>query len=776
MKLSQKFRRLASSAVLVAILSVATLAKDAWIQVRSPNFVLLGNASEKDIRKVANRLEQFREMFRQLFLKTKLTPSVPVNVVIFKSDSAYRPFKPKRADGKIDDNIAGYFQPGEDVNYISLSTEGNDADTFGVIFHEYVHLIVGTNFGKSRIPPWFNEGLAEYYETFQIVNDQKVKLGLPQDRHIRLLRDNRLMPLEKLFAVTNYELAQSGDHSRSIFYAESWALVHYLMQTGKTKELQQFLDRLKRNEEPRAAFEAAFNATYAQTEKALIKYVGGYTFTYGVADLSAKLTFDDAMKVENIPESLSDAYLGDLLYHINRYNDAEPYLQAALKLDPDSSMANATMGMVRIRQHRLPEAKTFLEKAVSDDRANHLALFRYAYLLSTESLDAFGNVSHFDEETANKMRELLKKAISIKPDFTESYELLAFVNLVNGVFLGESLALLDTAMKYQPGNQRYALRAAEIMFAQRRFDEAASVAERIGKTADQPEIKKRAESLKLQISKRKSYEASIKEIGKDQPDKRVSEEELARRQLQALYFSITESLRKPQPGEERIIGHIKKIECGRDSVSYSVKAGDTEIMLKTRDLQSLKLNTFTGAASGVSVGCGSDISALNAVITYATAAQPGRYRGHIVEIDFVPDAFRFVTSFDDPGSSEFTQNPANDLKKRASIVEAIRNELRVATAGEGRKLGYLNRIDCTSDITYFTFDTAEGPLRLLAPAPKDVPVRLFTRDLGGMAFGCDLRSVEIPAVFIYSVRADPGRGAEGELRSIDFVPRFFTLE
>ncbi|MEP6849842.1 MAG: hypothetical protein ABI999_13380 [Acidobacteriota bacterium] len=39
-----------------AALAVPVLAKDEWLQVRSKNFFLIGNASEKEIRKVATRL------------------------------------------------------------------------------------------------------------------------------------------------------------------------------------------------------------------------------------------------------------------------------------------------------------------------------------------------------------------------------------------------------------------------------------------------------------------------------------------------------------------------------------------------------------------------------------------------------------------------------------------------------------------------------------------------------------------------------------------------
>src|SRR2546422_10923715 len=91
-------------------------AKETWTTVRSKNFTLVGNASEKDIRLVANRLEQFRNVFGLLFPTITMNSPVPTTVIVFKSDSSYKPFK-------VNPNVAGYFQPGEDVNYITLTTE-----------------------------------------------------------------------------------------------------------------------------------------------------------------------------------------------------------------------------------------------------------------------------------------------------------------------------------------------------------------------------------------------------------------------------------------------------------------------------------------------------------------------------------------------------------------------------------------------------------------------------------------------------------------------------
>src|SRR5688572_27285445 len=90
-------------------------AKDTWMSVRTKNFHLIGNASEKDIRKVALKLEQFREVFTRLLPHLKYNTPVPTTVVVFKSKSSYEPFGPPAT--------SGFFQAGPDVNYIALTEQ-----------------------------------------------------------------------------------------------------------------------------------------------------------------------------------------------------------------------------------------------------------------------------------------------------------------------------------------------------------------------------------------------------------------------------------------------------------------------------------------------------------------------------------------------------------------------------------------------------------------------------------------------------------------------------
>ncbi|MCA1556919.1 MAG: hypothetical protein LC731_00065 [Acidobacteria bacterium] len=109
--------------------------KDVWTSVRSQNFLLVGDASEKEIRQVGARLEQFREALTHFFaLSPSVQSNVPTTVIVFRSEESYRPFKPLYEGTPA--NVAGYFQGGTDLNYITITIDGNTARPFGTIFHE----------------------------------------------------------------------------------------------------------------------------------------------------------------------------------------------------------------------------------------------------------------------------------------------------------------------------------------------------------------------------------------------------------------------------------------------------------------------------------------------------------------------------------------------------------------------------------------------------------------------------------------------------------------
>ena len=144
--------------------SLAVVALDAipahaqWRRLDSPNFVVIGNVAARDLRDVAVQFEGFRETLTRVLSARVTTTAVPTVVVVFPSDQALAPFRPKYQGKPVE--IGGLFVPGRDLNYILLVNDGRP-DRLPVVLHEYTHLI--TSNSDQPLPVWLSEGMAEYY-------------------------------------------------------------------------------------------------------------------------------------------------------------------------------------------------------------------------------------------------------------------------------------------------------------------------------------------------------------------------------------------------------------------------------------------------------------------------------------------------------------------------------------------------------------------------------------------------------------------------------------
>jgi tetratricopeptide (TPR) repeat protein len=657
-------RSLVARALVVALCMLfaaqTTAAKDTWTSVRSKNFFLVGNASEKEIRQVATRLEQFRDVFTKLFAKVNFNTPVPTTVVVFKSDGAYKPFKPV-ADGKTVE-VSGYFQGGDEVNYITLTPErGSGAENpYGTIYHEYTHLLVNNSLGPGAAPPWFNEGLAEYYSTFAVEDDRKVHLGRLIDYHILLLRDQKMLPLAQLFDVTHYSLERNKHDVRSLFYAESWALMHYLILGNEGKRLPQlgeFLGLTKKGMTTEEAFKRAFQTDTATMEKELQKYVRANTFMSRVTTFPQKLEFDSQMTAEPLTEAQAEAYLGDLLLHINRPDDAATRLQHALDLDPTSVMARTSMGMARLRQKRDAEAIVHLREAAAAGTNSYLAHYYYAYALSQQGAVEGGFMPGYPPERAKEMRAALRKAISLRPDFPESYYLLAWVNLVTGENIAEGVQLIRQAVALAPGNQHYALVLAQLYLRQDKVEEARKTAELLAREGKDPGLRATAQSVLASI---KNYEEQLNQykaarerdsstpqlIVRDEEgtagtttttQPRKSEDELV---AEAMAQAIRDALRPPQDGETRVRATLTRIECGPKGLVFVLKEGERTLRLTAAGFGGLHLVNFNQGADH-QLTCGARKTETPSVVTYrASADARAKTDGSLVALEFVPDNFQ----------------------------------------------------------------------------------------------------------------------------------------
>ncbi len=649
MKLRQSLFVAAFALFVVCFAPPSVFAKDEWLKIESKNFRLYGNANEKEIRGVATNLEQFREAFRRIFPKVKSSSAIPTSVIVFKSDKSFRDFKPVDENGKRADWVAGYFQSGEDVNYIALSTEGEKAATYQTIFHEYIHFLVNNDLGRSNIPAWFNEGIAEYYEQFTIENDQKVTLGALDNNNLLLLQQNKLIPFDTFFNIDNYSLHRQGNDGVGLFYAQAWALTHYLIQSNngaRNPQLSKFLNLLLAGKPPKEAFGEAFQTDYATMEKELKKYVEQRTFRGQIYDFKEKLTFDADMKIAPLSESDAKATLGDLLFHTNRTAEAETLLKEALTLDANSVLANAALGIVKAEQKNFTDAKKYLEKAISLDDKNYLTQYQFAYVLSREGMTDFGFVSNYDTEQTAKMRESLDKSISLNPNFPESYNLYAFINYVRDEAIDEGIAYLNKAIALAPGNQWYQVRVAELYSRKEDFVNARRIAQKVFETAPDEHLRVYAKNTINQIN---SYEAQLESIknfnSRSQTivtDKPLTEEEIARLNELATLEAVNQALRRPKADEKRVLGYLTKIECGKN-IEYSIKVDNQTLKLASENFDGLFLMTYDAESSGGEIGCGKIKSEIFSVITYRPNADAkSKTAGEMLAIEIVPANFKWL--------------------------------------------------------------------------------------------------------------------------------------
>jgi tetratricopeptide (TPR) repeat protein len=618
--------------LIVLATAFAAQARDNWRSIRTKNFLLIGNGSEKEIREVATKLEQFRDVFNRLFTGSKINTPVPTTVIVFKSLSSYKPFSLP--------NSTGYFQKGDDVNYITLTTDVSTESPFGIIYHEYVHLLVESISGRT--PAWFNEGLAEYYSSFDVVDDKKVHLGELLPYHFQTLRENRLLPLKKLFEV-RYDSPEYNERSkRGIFYAQSWALVHYLLLGNhgqRAPQLNKFVQLIGANLPIEEAFKQAFQIEMETLESELRSYIFGNTFHVQITTFNRKLEFDREFKVSLLSEAEVEAYLGDLLLHRHLLAEAERRLQRALALDPNQGIALTSLGILRTRQGRFTEARLALQKAVRTDSTNYLAHYHYAYALSREAMDDNNWVYMYAPENAATMRFELTRAIELNPDFPESYALLAFVYMVMGDDLDRSMELLKKAQALSPGRPDLAFTLAQIQMRQKKFDLARHALDPL-LAAQDPGLRERAQSLLVLIKNREEQTAQSelerensltapRPTNKDyQPP---SELDLVREQLGAI-----------PPGQSRIQGLFNKLECEDNGTAYFfVQAGDRLYKVRASKLRAVKLTTYVQVDRTLT--CGQRKSPENVVITFrpTTDAKDMRAKidGDMFAVDLVPKEF-----------------------------------------------------------------------------------------------------------------------------------------
>jgi tetratricopeptide (TPR) repeat protein len=586
-----------------------------WLRMQTANFTLLGNSSDKDLRRVGQRLEQFREAIGILFPKAVVNSPRPTIVLVFKNQKAYDPFKPLY-QGKTKP-ISGYFIRGAAANYISLTSEG--LDDFGTIYHEYMHQVVD-NTMESSPPLWFNEGLAEYYTSFSVTADgQRASLGKVLSWHILLLRE-QWVPLSTILAVTHDSPMYNEKDRMGVFYAESWVLVHYLLLGEHQKyapHAAEFLGLLSDGVSPGDATTKALHVSLQALEKGIRAYVSQELFPLQTVSFTERIGAVDRLPVTPAAEADVHAALGELLATMQRDEEGRAQLDAALALDPESPTAHMALGRMLLASHKADEAKAHLKKAVVQADAPWAVHWDYALLQIQARLADQAAVDDSAIEAA------LRRVIAANPSFGDAYGQLAWLRAQSPEHLKEAAALARKALEFVPGNEEYQLLLATILMNQQDFPAAHQVLDRLVKVATKPGVREPAATM---LAAAQKYESQPAQPAPDTPATTSS----------ARGAGVIPVFRELKAGEERVAGWLTAIECGPKGVVLVARVGDKSVRVHAARFEAVDFITYRNDLAG-SINCGRRSPEDVVVVTY----RPGGsgVLGEAVAVEFPPANF-----------------------------------------------------------------------------------------------------------------------------------------
>lgn len=578
-------KRLGLLLLLAATLAPAKDKPENWIEVRSPHFVIATNSSEKQARKVADQFERMRALFRVLFPKLQIDPNSPVIVLAVRGERDFRALEPQEYLAKGSLRLGGLFLRAADKNYVLMDLDAEGEHPYSVIYHEYTHLLLAK---AEWMPLWMNEGLAEFYQNTDI-DESDARLGQPSVQDIRFLRQSRLLPLPTLFAVDFKSPYYHEENKGSIFYAESWALTHYLLvqdYNDRGHRLQQYGDLLAGGTDPLTAAATAFG-DLKKLQAELDDYVQRMTFTFFKKKVSTD-SDPSTFKAESLTPPQSDALRADFLAYNRRTEDARTLLDHLLTEDPKNVSAYETMGFLEFQQGHREEAKKWYAEAVGLDSQSYLAHYYFAVMSMQDSLDASASA---------QVENSLRQAIKLNPSFAPAFDRLA-------VLLGRQQRNLDeahmmglTAVGLEPENVGYRVNVASILMEMGQGKNAAEVLRNAAKLAKTPEENEFVTQALIH-----AHDFSNNQTAAAERQRQLSEEEDTASDEEAKSSNASSDMPTPPHLTRRdfvpsgphhfVTGVIQDVHCDASNIDLAVKTLAKTVNLHSDNYYKIQFSTL----------------------------------------------------------------------------------------------------------------------------------------------------------------------------------------
>jgi tetratricopeptide (TPR) repeat protein len=483
-----------------------------WLEVHTAHFSVTTDAGEKRGREIALRMEQMRTVFGQLLLRDKLKMPVPISVIALKSEKQYGLVAPGKQS-----SAAGFYVPGSDRIYIVLNLFA--ADPWRSVAHPLAHYLL--NFNYPPAAGWFDEGLAEYFGSIQI--HRQVELGgdpeLAPEWHEDIFDEMRRDPnvpqsltqlasspvwlsMVDLFNMKHdVSGAREGTHN-TLFYAQSWMVVHYLLNKNKLPEVGKYFDLVHNQKIPvEKAMIQAFDMSSAQMEDAVKAYFKSLS-GLGIALDQAKKPVADPVEIQQpdhlpLPFGIDDlgmavnpvkdeearAFIGDAMARIPGHREQALRDLQQLAADPkENELAHRGMASDAIRQKNFDLAAEELDKATELNPRDPW-IWYYRSAMKYQKAQATRQEM---QGLANMMQDL-RAVTDWYPEMADAFNMLGMAR-VEGGGINSALEAQRQAVALAPRNVEYLFNLGQIYVAGKKWEQAREIFTRIKSGSDRPAV------------------------------------------------------------------------------------------------------------------------------------------------------------------------------------------------------------------------------------------------------------------------------------------------
>lgn len=405
----------AAALLLVTRASASTphqLATHTWTSVRTAHVEVLTDAGREVGERMALRLEDMRGVLARS-APSLVVDVAPVQALVFRDAVLAAELLPRWRGRR--DEVAGFFQAAADRRRLFMPLEKNGG--LSVLQHEYTHALLDA--AMPDVPLWLNEGLAEYFGSFE-TEGVRARVGKPIQPHLEWLGAHDRMPLSRLYAITHASPEYHEGDRRGTFYAQSWLLTHRVL-SGSARDLSR-LEQVLAEARAGASFDEAFARAFgdaATLEERLSDDVDATRFTVRDWTLSGPVGGRSMQVRERVSAAEALGSIGCALLGRDppQREDAEAFLKEALAVDGQEPSACAGMAWLMVQRGRVDEARRWAARALERDpvAAHTVRAFANPLLLAAQERGG----AEARKAAGTFVRSALSRALRVTPDDPE---------------------------------------------------------------------------------------------------------------------------------------------------------------------------------------------------------------------------------------------------------------------------------------------------------------------------------------------------------------------